>query len=145
MERNLYTKPPLKEYFDVKAVATVAVMELIILGLTTIAGPILGFLIYGSLDAAVSVFVLGILLFFSTLAGFVPFVGPFLYWFAAKSWIVPYVGLPPSLLIDLMVVLNLILSIMICVKATVKAVVFLGVQLGGWFVQKHLKRGDTAW
>ncbi len=121
-------------------------MELIILGLTIIVGPILGFLIYGSLDAAVSVFVLGILLFFSsTLAGFVPFVGPFLYWFAAKSWVVPYMGLPPTLLIDFMVILNLILSITICAKTTIKAVVFLGAQLGGWFGHKPSKHGDEAW
>jgi len=130
MKRNLYTTPPLKEYFDIKTVA-MAAMELAILGLTIIVGPILGFLIYGSLDAAVSVFVLGILLFFSSmLAGFVPFIGPFLYWFAAKGWVVPYVGLPPSLLIDLIVVLNLLLSITICIKATLRAIVFLGIQLG---------------
>jgi len=97
----------------------VAAMELIILGLTIIAGPILGLLIYGSLDAAVSVFVLGILL----------------YWLAAKGWVVPYVILPPSLLIDLLVLLNLILSITICAKATIRAVVFLGTQLG-WFRAK---------
>jgi len=123
-------------------------MELIILGLTIIVGPILGFLIYGSLDAAVSVLVLGILLFALALAGFFPFVGPFLYWFAAKGWVVPYAGLPPSLLIDLIVVLNLILSITICAKATLKAVVFLGIQLG-WFraksQERHLKCGDEAW
>jgi len=111
-------------------VARVAAMELIILGLTIIAGPILGLLIYGSLDAAASVFVLGILLFLLTLAGFVPFVGPLLYWFAAKSWVVPYVGLPPSLLIDLLGVLNLILSVTICAKSTLRAFVFLGVHLG---------------
>jgi len=120
-------------------------MELMILGLMIIAGPILGFLLYGNLDSAVSVFVLEILLFPLTLAGFVPFVGPFLYWFAAKGWVVPHVGLPPSLLIDLIVVLNLILSITICAKATVRTVVFLGAHLGGWFVHKRLKRGDEAW
>ena len=123
-------------------------MELIILGLTIIVGPILGFLIYGSLDAAVSVFVLGILLFPLTLAGFVPVVGPFFYWFAAESWVVPYVGLPPSPLIDLLVVLNLILSITICAKTTLKTVVFLGVQLD-WLRAKssgrHLRCGDKAW
>jgi len=145
MEHNLYTTPPLKEYFDIKRWQRVAAMELIILGLTIIAGPILGFFIYGSLNTAVSVFVLGILLFPLTLAGFVPFVGPFLYWFAAKGWVVPYVGLPPSLLIDLLVVLNLILSITICTKTTIRTIVFLGAWLGDWFVHKHLKRGDETW
>lgn len=57
--------------------------------LGTLIFPILGWIVYGSLEAALWVYLLGVALGLISFVGFVPIGGPFIYWNLANNVIMP--------------------------------------------------------
>jgi len=82
---------------------------------------LLGYFLYGSLNAALAVLLLALLLDLFNLISIIPFVGAFIYFFVAKwlqSQILALTGLTPTWLTSLIFAVSVAISIIVTFLCT---------------------------